>query len=163
MCQFISVRLAQFKIIISFTFAISQQKNLNCSNIYPLNKRDLWGKYGQLFSVKSLQAFYEYIYMKALQIVKTKRHSDRKESRYNSAVAVELHCPVQINSSLRHYSRSTDLAELRGWEDARGIKGRCRGRRRWTDRFARQKVGCPWWRYTKTKQKVSIREVVPLA
>lgn len=42
---------------------------------------------------------------------------------------VELHCPVQINSSLRHYGRSTDPAELRGREDARGITGRCRERR----------------------------------
>lgn len=42
-------------------------------------------------------------------------------------MAVELHYPVQINSSLRHYGRSTDLAELRGREDARGIKGEMQG------------------------------------
>lgn len=41
-------------------------------------------------------------------------------------MVVELHCPVQINSSLRHYGRSTDLAELRGREDAWGISGDAR-------------------------------------
>lgn len=42
-----------------------------------------------------------------------------KGKKYNTvpAMVVELHCPVQINSSLRHYGRSTDLAELRGRED----------------------------------------------
>lgn len=40
---------------------------------------------------------------------------------------IELHCPVQINSSLRHYGRSTDLAELRGREDSKSDKGEMQG------------------------------------
>lgn len=54
-------------------------------------------------------------------------------------MAVELHCPVQINSSLRHYGRSTDLAELRGREDARdkremqGEEEEVNGQIRWAE------------------------------
>lgn len=40
---------------------------------------------------------------------------------------IELHCPVQINSSLRHYGRSTDLAELRGRENSKSDKGEMQG------------------------------------
>lgn len=83
-------------------------------------------------------------------------------------MAVELHCPVQINSSLRHYGRSTDLAELRGREDVRGIK---REMQREEEVNGQNSLGKRRWggardggtRRRETRQKVSIREVVPLA
>jgi len=74
-------------------------------------------------------------------------------------MVVELHCPVQINSSLRHYGRSGRVTWPRGCErDKREMQGKeeVNGQIRW------EESGVFVMRHTKTMWKVSICEVVPL-
>lgn len=78
------------------------------------------------------------------------------------AAMVELHCSVQINSPLRHYGRSSDLAVLRGQEGCARDKGEMRDGRRWNGQI-RWAQGGIFAKSTNAEtsavQKVSIREV----
>lgn len=66
-----------------------------------------------------------------------------------------------FSTSLRQIERSGSVTWSGGCVRD---KGEMQARRRWTDRFARQRVGHSRWRSTKRRvQKVSIREAVPLA